>query len=315
MIGLSHPSPYDAVDLSNNVVMFDIPPPLQCAAPSTNLKELLEIASGQLRYYRYQPFAEVQDPPPLQINNKLPISDIAELPCGETITQAEKNHLFEMDLKITGVPDKHNSPSKGVVWENSSVESDPIPQHSHEGARLVVPGSRGGLTDHLDKLPHNQVPVSVTGQEVVGTLVHMDIEIMITVNHCLPVRGASEDPMCEDHIRTQDGLLASIPAHNNVVPVLSDGLRHSPLSEMAEIAVPKKDIQEKVVKPGQCLPVRGAVPYNPQGTIREKRSSEDGSHRSFIVEKDDPLKCNISHFLNLKIKHSSQIPKNLTDNF
>ena len=59
MLGLSHPSPYDAVDLSNNVVMFDIPPPLQCAAPSTNLKELLEIASGQLRYYRYQTFAEV----------------------------------------------------------------------------------------------------------------------------------------------------------------------------------------------------------------------------------------------------------------
>ena len=29
------------------------------------------------------------------------------------------------------------SPSTGVVWENSSVASDPSPQHSHEGARLT----------------------------------------------------------------------------------------------------------------------------------------------------------------------------------
>ena len=61
--------------------------------------------------------------------------------------------------------------------------------------------------------------------------------------------------MCEDHIRSpQDGLLASIPAHNNVVPVLSDGLRHSPLSEIAGGAALKKDVQEKIVKPGHCLP-------------------------------------------------------------
>ena len=55
----------DAVDL-NNVVMFDAPP-------------------------------EGQDTPPLQINDKLPISVIAELSCG-TNTQAE-SHLFEMDLR------------------------------------------------------------------------------------------------------------------------------------------------------------------------------------------------------------------------
>ena len=51
---------------------------------------------------------------------------------------------------------------------------------------------------------------------------------MIRVDHCLPVR--------------------------NVVPVLSDGLRHSPLSEMAGGAALKKDVQEKIVKPGHCLP-------------------------------------------------------------
>ena len=61
--------------------------------------------------------------------------------------------------------------------------------------------------------------------------------------------------MGKNHIRSpQDGLLASIPAHNNVVPVLSDGLRHSPLSEMAGGAALKKDVQKKIVKPGHCLP-------------------------------------------------------------
>ena len=109
MHGLSHPSPYvnDAVDLSNNVVMFDGPPPVQGAVSSTNLKELLEIASGQLRYSRNQLFPEVQDPPPLQINrvkqeldehnNKLSISGIAELSCGEiNIAKYNWTYLFEM---------------------------------------------------------------------------------------------------------------------------------------------------------------------------------------------------------------------------
>ena len=129
MHDLSHPSPYDAVDL-NNVVMFDVPPP------------------------------EVQDPPPLQINNKLPSSDIAELSCGETNTQTEKSHLFEMDLRIRGdqcSPDKHTR------------------------------GPRDRAREERYK-------------EVVGTLHHInltkDIKIMIRVDQCLPVRGASGDPMC-----------------------------------------------------------------------------------------------------------------------
>ena len=108
----------DEADLSNNVVMndvpppvqcavimFDVPPPVQCAVSSTNLKELLEIASGQFRYSRNQLFPEVQDPPPLQINtvkqelnehnNKLSISGIAELSCRKTNTQADgESHLF-----------------------------------------------------------------------------------------------------------------------------------------------------------------------------------------------------------------------------
>ena len=126
MLGLSHPSPYDAVDLSNNVVMFDVPPP------------------------------EVQDPPPLQ-NDKLSISVIAELSCG-TNTQAE-SHLFEMDLRIRNdqcSPDKHTTPTCEIPdsgTQTLSSTSHCMPENLSE-----VPA--------IDKLPDNQVPGSVSGHVI-----------------------------------------------------------------------------------------------------------------------------------------------------
>ena len=46
--------------------------------------------------------------------------------------------------------------------------------------------------------------------------------------------------------------------------------------------------------------------WNIQGTIKEKRTSEDGSYRSFIVEKDDGTEI----LRNAKfLKHQWQTPK------
>ena len=121
--GLSHPSTYvnDEADLSNNVVMNDVPPPVQCAVSSTNLKELLEIASGQLRYSRNQLFPEVQDASPLQINtvkqelnehnNKLSISSIAESSCKEDINIGEYNLIY---LVIVEEKDSHDNDMHGL---------------------------------------------------------------------------------------------------------------------------------------------------------------------------------------------------------
>ena len=90
--------------------------------------------------------------------------------------------------------------------------------------------SANGKYPGIDKLPYNQVPGSVTGhigldrgppdraredgyQEVVGTLDHInlrtDIQMMIRVDHCLPVREASGDPIRSP----QDGLLACCASH------------------------------------------------------------------------------------------------------
>ena len=93
------------------------------------------------------------------------------------------------------------------------------------------PGTQDALPHGLRKLPHVQDPGDSTEQgETSDTGLR---ELNAVEGH---VRGPGHMDV-EDHIRSPpDGLLASIPAPNNVVPVLPDGLRHAPLSEMAGVA-------------------------------------------------------------------------------
>ena len=162
--------------------------------------------------------------------------------------------------------------------------------------------------------------------------------------------------MGEDHIRSpQDGLLASIPAQNNVVQVLSDGLRHSPLSKMAGVArrrqgkmvldkgnsplwtrtmialltlvggmavtssgqkavnqgALKKYVQEKIVKPGHCLPEcqveknKGAVPHSSTLHIPDKKPVL----KAYLANADTvwaDQHVGLQHFLNLEFTSSYQ---------
>ena len=93
-----------------------------------------ESFSGEDIYNLYhlfsQPFPEVQDPPPLQINNKLSISDIAELSCREI------NDLFNEG------PDTHQA---GV---NSGIIA-----HFEEPSRMPDPGYRDSIMIHFSLPP------------------------------------------------------------------------------------------------------------------------------------------------------------------
>jgi hypothetical protein len=206
-------SPYDAVDL-NNVVMSDVPP--------------------------------------IQINNKLPISVIAELHCGETNTQA-KNHLFEMDLRIRSdqcSPDKHTTPTctshcmpdnlsevgvgyavkpmettgTATVWDVDQTDQAIVPGYGLAVAKGQYPIA-GRMPGQLNVL----LAVELEMDEL-NDFPDTDLSLVIGANDT--VNPAAEgDPGVESHIELDRG-----PRHRTGAFDL------------------KKDVQEKIVKHGHTLP-------------------------------------------------------------
>ena len=206
-------SPYDAVDL-NNVVMFHVPP--------------------------------------IQINDKLPISVIAELPCGGTNTQAE-NHLFEMDLRIGGdqcSPDKHTTPTctshcmpdnlseVGVGYAVKPMETtgtanvrdvDQTDQAIVPGYGLAVAKGQYPIAGRMPGQLNVLFAVELEMDEL-NDFPDTDLSLVIGANDT--VNPAAEgDPSVESHIELDRG-----PRHRTGAFDL------------------KKDVQEKTVKHGHSLP-------------------------------------------------------------
>ena len=115
-----------------------------------------------------QPFPEVQDPPPLQIN-KLSISDITELSCGEINTQA--------DLYNEG-PDTHQAGvTSGII------------AHSEEPSRMPDPAYGDSIMVHL-----NLPPLFGMGAEAdMDQGIHPEVPDMVHLNPPQLLMHAAEE--------------------------------------------------------------------------------------------------------------------------
>ena len=190
--------------------------------------------------------------PPIQINDKLPISVIAELPCGGTNTQAE-NHLFEMDLRIGGdqcSPDKHTTPTctshcmpdnlseVGVGYAVKPMETtgtanvrdvDQTDQAIVPGYGLAVAKGQYPIAGRMPGQLNVLFAVELEMDEL-NDFPDTDLSLVIGANDT--VNPAAEgDPSVESHIELDRG-----PRHRTGAFDL------------------KKDVQEKTVKHGHSLP-------------------------------------------------------------